>query len=202
MMAGHPNETSPVGLRNIAFALHMGANDGAYNRNKKAAEWKLLLAELRKNDPGGYDHYVKLHEGRGHWMNREDREAVPWMAAKRRRTDPKRIVWRQDDVTHRRFYWLAVAPDQAQGGAEVVAQRDGQKIDLKSNRPLQLAVRLSDRLLDLDKKVTITANGKTLYEGPVKRTIASIQQALQERFDPEMVHYGQVVVELAPNETS
>jgi len=29
MMAGHPNESRPEGLRNIGFTLHMGANDGA-----------------------------------------------------------------------------------------------------------------------------------------------------------------------------
>ena len=29
MMAGHPNETQPDGLRNLPFTLHMGANDGS-----------------------------------------------------------------------------------------------------------------------------------------------------------------------------
>ena len=27
MMAGHPNETSPLGLRNLPFTLHMGGRD-------------------------------------------------------------------------------------------------------------------------------------------------------------------------------
>src|SRR6185295_3610744 len=27
MMAGHPNEASPLGLRNIGFAIQVGAND-------------------------------------------------------------------------------------------------------------------------------------------------------------------------------
>ena len=27
MMAGHPNDASPLGLRNIGFTLHVGAND-------------------------------------------------------------------------------------------------------------------------------------------------------------------------------
>ncbi|MEM7298333.1 MAG: hypothetical protein AAF391_08720 [Bacteroidota bacterium] len=27
MMAGHPNDASPLGLRNIGFTLHMGGKD-------------------------------------------------------------------------------------------------------------------------------------------------------------------------------
>ncbi|MBU6173865.1 MAG: polyhydroxyalkanoate depolymerase, partial [Planctomycetes bacterium] len=62
MMAGHPNETSPLGLRNLPFTIHMGANDGAYNRNKTATQWKEALEQLRTSDPEGYLHFVKLHE--------------------------------------------------------------------------------------------------------------------------------------------
>ena len=47
MMAGHPNETVPDGLRNIAFALHVGAQDAAYDRNKIGAAWKVKLALLQ-----------------------------------------------------------------------------------------------------------------------------------------------------------
>ncbi|MEC7638765.1 MAG: dienelactone hydrolase family protein, partial [Verrucomicrobiota bacterium] len=67
MMAGHPNETSPLGLRNLPFALHMGENDKAYNRNKIAASWGDKLTNLRKEDPKGYEHFVKIHKNKGHW---------------------------------------------------------------------------------------------------------------------------------------
>ena len=39
MSAGHPNDASPLNLRNVAFAIHVGGNDTAYERNLKAAEW-------------------------------------------------------------------------------------------------------------------------------------------------------------------
>ena len=51
-------------------------------------------------------------------MNREDASAVPWMAKFRRDPAPKKVVWHQDDVTHDRFYWLAVEPGQASGGVD------------------------------------------------------------------------------------
>ena len=80
MMAGHPNETSPLSLRNLPFTLHMGGDDGAYNRNTVAREWNVKLAELHLADPGGYTHVVDIHQGKGHWMEREDAIALPWMA--------------------------------------------------------------------------------------------------------------------------
>jgi len=46
MMAGHPNDASPLGLRNIGFTIHMGANDSSYNRNKVALEWEKILRKL------------------------------------------------------------------------------------------------------------------------------------------------------------
>jgi predicted peptidase len=33
MMAGHPNNASPLNLRNIGFSIYMGENDSAYDRN-------------------------------------------------------------------------------------------------------------------------------------------------------------------------
>jgi poly(3-hydroxybutyrate) depolymerase len=81
MMAGHPNETSPIGLRNIGFTLHMGALDNGFKRNEVAKKWAFMLDSLQKDDPEGYLHVVKIHEGRPHWMNRQDSVAVQWMAA-------------------------------------------------------------------------------------------------------------------------
>ena len=51
MMAGHPNEASPLGLRNLPFAIHVGADDAAYNRNKVAREWGEKLDKLREGRP-------------------------------------------------------------------------------------------------------------------------------------------------------
>ncbi len=48
MMAGHPNETKPDGLRNLPFALWMGGNDGAYNRNGVARQWGEALGRSQR----------------------------------------------------------------------------------------------------------------------------------------------------------
>ena len=195
MMAGHPNEASPLSLRNIGFALHMGELDKAYNRNGVARQWQERLAKLREDDPRGYAHEVKLHEGKGHWMDRQDAVAVPWMARFRRDPVPQRVVWHQDDVTHAASYWLAV-PDAAKARALVVADREGQRITLTSSDVKRLLVRLDDRMVNLDEEVVIEGNGETVFRGRLSRSIESLATSLAMREDPGLMFSAAVTVEL------
>ena len=184
MMAGHPNETQPLGLRNLPFAIFMGGDDAAYNRNQVAADWREQLAKLRAADPEGYPHRVTIYEGLGHWMNGRDAEVLPWMAQQQRVAWPRRVVWCQDDVTHTRFYWLAVAPDAAKPRATLRAGVNSQTITIDSAEIASLTLRLRDALLDLDQPITVIANGKEIFRGTVKRTLAAIESSLAERNDP------------------
>lgn len=196
MMAGHPNETSPLGLRNIAFTIHVGGRDAAYNRNKIAAQWEQKLADLQKADPDGYRHLVKIYPDKGHWMDRRDAVALPWMARHRRNTLPKRIVWKQDDVAHSRFYWLAVDSKDYRGRAEVVANLDRQNIDVKVQDVDRLTIRLNDQMLNLDQPIVVASQGKQLFRGKVERTIRTIAKTLYDRGDPKSVFSGEVTVPL------
>ncbi len=194
MMAGHPNEAQPVNLRNIGFALHVGGDDGAYSRNQVAKDWGEKLAKLHEEDPEGYITQVQIHEGRGHWMNLEDAVAVPWMAEFTRETRPKKIVWRQDDVTHDRFYWLVVGDDDKQAGDLIRASVDGQTIDLQTEGVDSVTVLLDDRLVDLDQPVSIRLNGNVAFEGKVERTLSALSQSMDERGDGTIPFCARVTV--------
>ena len=197
MMAGHPNDASPEGLRNIGFAIHVGALDGAYDRNKVAAEWGKKLDALEKADPAGYKHQVKIHPGREHWMNLEEAPAITWMETFTRNPIPQKVVWRQDDVTHDRFYWLAVPKGEAAQGQLAVASRDGQTITIEKTEKLaDLTILLNDQMLDLDKPVTVMSGGKQLFKGVVKRTAAEMHQTLDGRGDPDLIFSASVNVKL------
>jgi hypothetical protein len=187
MMAGHPNETSPLGLRNIGFTLHMGALDSAYNRNKIARQWSLVLDSLQKTDPDGYKHLVQLHEGRAHWMNKEDTVAVSWLASFRRNTIPKKIVWKQDDVHHLNFYWLAVPSGSVQTGGEIIASYAGNRISIEKNYADTLYVRLNDSMVNLDRPIELSYEGRPIFTGKVKRNAGIIYKTLLERKDPGLV---------------
>ena len=184
MMAGHPNEVTPVNLRNIGFALHMGALDKAYDRNKIAERWGRLLDSLQAADPGGYKHQVQLHEGHSHWMQREDTVAVPWMMQFRRNPIPTKVVWKQDDVTHPDFYWLAVPADQAKTNREVIAAYTGNTVRIEKNDYDTLLIRLNDRMMNLDKPVTVLYGVKPVFTGKVNRTLRTLQQTITNRNDP------------------
>ena len=195
MMAGHPNETKPDGLRNLPFALFMGGKDGAYDRNKIAARWKEALASLRDADPGGYDHEVTIFPEMGHWMQREDRVALPWMAARTRRAWPDRVVWLQDDVAHDRLYWLGAAEPDRNPRARVVASVEDQTIDITSGSVTRLTLYLHDRLIDLDKAISVRWNGEEVFSGEVPRTRAAIETSLSGRPDPSLGATALLVVE-------
>lgn len=184
MMAGHPNESTPRGLRNLPFSIHVGGKDGAYNRNAVAQQWGEQLDKLRKEDPEGYEHLTKIYPDKGHWMDREDAAALPWMAQYTRSPFPKRIVWRQDDVLGSRFYWLSVPAEQRKAGIEIIAQCQGQRIELTTSDVRRVVLRLSDALVDLDQPVTVVVGEKTAFTGRVSRTIASLARSLAERGDP------------------
>jgi hypothetical protein len=196
MMAGHPNETSPLGLRNIGFALHVGGRDGAYRRNEVAREWKQQLAKLHADDPGGYRHQVVIHEDKGHWMDHEDAEALSWMAEFVRDPRPKRIVWKQDDVTHARLYWLAVDSEQQKAGALIRADCSGQTVDIQSNDVAAVTVQLDDELVDLDQPITIRLNDREHFSGRAERTIGGLIQSLSERADRSCLYPARVTVGL------
>ncbi len=188
MMAGHPNESTPLGLRNLPFALQVGANDGSYGRNKVAAAWGKKLAELRTNDPKGYDHYVKIHEGKGHWMNLEDSVAVPWMAKRTRDRLPQKIVWKQDDVTHDRSYWIALPAEEIKARQLIGVSRDGQQFNVHDAEGIgTLRILLNDQMIDFAQPVTVNFGENKVHEGKVIRTISAIAKTMAERGDPGMV---------------
>ena len=188
MMAGHPNESSPLGLRNLPFALQVGANDGSYGRNKVAASWGTKLADLRDDDPKGYDHFVKIHQGKGHWMNLEDSIAVPWMAKRTRNQLPEKIVWKQDDVTHGRSYWVALPGAEVKARQLIIVSREGQQFNVdKADGIGTLCILLNDEMIDFAEPVTVRFGGKKVHEGKVSRSIAAISRTMIERGDPGLI---------------
>ena len=200
MMAGHPNESRPEGLRNIGFTIHMGANDGAYNRNAKAEEWGKLLDALQAGDRNGYAHEVSLHKDRGHWMNLEDAVAIPWMAGFTRNVWPDRIAWVQDDVRHERFYWLQVPKESATSGDRLVASVNGNEISVEHCDAKAITILLSDSLLDLDKSVSVTLPSGATSQHNVKRTIANIAGSLAKRFDKAACYSATIDLPISESE--
>ncbi|MDR1273344.1 MAG: alpha/beta hydrolase [Odoribacteraceae bacterium] len=192
MMAGHPGDVSPLGLRNIGFMLWMGANDSAYNRNSEAVRFGRGIDSLALDDPRGYRHETRIVAGKGHWMDQVDTLAIPWMAAFRRNPLPERVAWQQDDVTRDAFYWLSVPADEARARRQIVVSREGNTFTILRDDYPGVTIHLNDAMVDLDQPVKVIKNGKTLFEGKVSRDIANIYRSVEKRGDPGLVFSARV----------
>ena len=193
-MAGHPNDSKPDNLRNTAFTLHMGAMDSAYNRNQMAETWEKLLGRLQEKDPNGYKHLVQIYQAKGHWMQGEDQIAIPWMTENTRNVYPDRVIWLQDNVTHNRFYWLAVKGESMLNRSQIIAERNGQKINIKVATVSTVTVRLNDDMLDLELPVEIHFRGQLLFKGKVERRKVVIEKTILERGDYKNIFSAEVTV--------
>lgn len=183
MMAGHPNDASPLSLRNIGMTLHVGALDNAYDRNLLVPRWGKTLDSLRALDPGGYANFAQVHAGKPHWMDREDTVAVSWMRTFTRNPRPERVVWKQDDVMHERFYWLGAVPSQVRKASLVVATRSGQDFRIESSDLDTVRIFLDDSLADLDRPVQVQwKSGAKVQITPV-RTVRDLWESMLSKTD-------------------
>lgn len=197
MSAGHPNDASPLSLRNTAFAIHVGGDDTSYDRNLKAAEWGMKLDELAAADSGGYVHQWQVHAGKPHWMDLEDAVSIPFLQGNARNPLASKVVWRESSPLRSRFYWLAVDTHDVMAGSEITAHYAGQtvSIDAAENVP-RVKIRLSDAMLDQDQPISVEYGGKQLFSGVVARTIAVLDATLVDRGDPSLVFAGELAVAL------
>lgn len=183
MMAGHPGESSQVNLMNTPYMIWMGEHDHYYDRNILAKEKAQVMDSLAAAHPGKYIHSNNIIEGKGHWMDRVDTAAIGWMAQYRRMPYPKQVVWRQERVTREHFYWLTAPADEVEQGKTVIANIDGNTINIEQCDYSKLTIYLNDRLVDLDKKVTIRYKGKKIARIKPSRTIAALHSSLNLRND-------------------
>ena len=196
MMAGHPGEASQVNLRNVPFMIWMGEYDGAYDRNKLAVEKGRMMDSLQQAEPEGYIHETRIVKGKGHWMDRVDTAAIAWMTKYKRNALPKKIVWRQEEVMRPFMYWLGVDLETARPGMAVVAELSGNEIKIEACDYPKLRIYLNDRMVDMDKPVKVTYEGKVLFEKKLARTAKCMARTLCERGDSELVFSGYVEVEI------
>ena len=194
MMAGHPNEASPLGLRNIGFTLHMGEQDSMYNRNLVAVQWGNMLSELQNKDPFGYKHFVKIHKNMGHWMGGLDTSGIRWISQFERNPYPKKVAWRQDDVLNKRYYWLK--NNNPKEGDTLIVSILEQTITVEKTNIPNFTVYLNDDLVNMDQIVSVSYNDKEIYKGHVKRDSNIIRESTIEHGDPQSVYFGEIEINI------
>ena len=190
MSAGHPNDSSPLGLRNTAFTIHMGENDSLYNRNDMAVKWGNDLRKLNEEDPEGYRYYIKIYKNKGHWMDNLEASALDWMSDFIRNPYPSKVVWKQGNVLHKRFYWLR--NEDPSFGDLIECNINDQIITILSSSSSKITIQLNDDLVDMDREITVNYLGRQLFKGFVYRDIDIIKRSIREYGDPKSVYYGEI----------
>jgi hypothetical protein len=139
-------------------------------------------------------HDTHVYEGMPHWMGRKDTIAVPWMAAFKRNALPKDVIWIQDDILRNQFYWLGTDVTIAKQGLKARVAVNGNDINIIENTNEVLYIYLNDNLVNLDKKVTVTINGKQVFNKKVPRNADVIKETVGLRMDKSLIFSGKLVI--------
>ena len=113
-----------------------------------------------------------------------------------RTISPSKIIWKQDDVTHKRFYWLKV--EKPEQNDLIIASIKNQIIDIEKTTVSNFIIQLNDQLLDMNKVVEVNYLGKNLFKGIVYRNKKYLEESLKEYGDPSALYYGEISVSI-PN---
>ena len=196
MSAGHPNGASMLNCRNIAFSIQVGGEDSAYERNEIARKYCEDLQSLKLKDMEGYDAFLKIHEGKPHWMGGEDAKVFKWLGDKKRNPYPDKIVWHQcNDVLKDHFYWVSVPPGTAKKGTKLEVRKKGNRIDVETKDDFKtIILNLNSKMVDVKSPISVYVNGNLAYEDYLRYNYEVVTKSAMERLDPYYIFEGQVVL--------
>jgi hypothetical protein len=211
MAAAEPMDTSPPeNFRNLPFRCGIGELDSLYNRINLARNYFAKLDALKQSDgaPDAYVHFFDEQKGKGHHI---DYQPGPlWLADFVRNPWPARVVWTVqplNNVVRQQMYWLALDAEPQQlplflsarvekNVVTVTAEQNAGDHQRIAATNVSLRIYLNDTLADLDQPVKFVVNGKTVFDGKVKRTVATLARSLNERGDPCYMFPAEIPVKL------
>jgi hypothetical protein len=183
-------------LRNTPLFLRVSSADA--EEYARAAAWADRLKKLKDDaNPGEYNcDFAPLPESPAAVPN----AALTWLANVKRDPVPRRIVWTQAASRQRERYWLRVDPgrDSTRTHQTIDARVGGQCVTLNVRGYDGVTLRLDDRLVNLDKPVTITVNDEEAFTGRIARSATPLVKTLLERGDPELMFCAELELSVPP----
>lgn len=201
-------------LRNIAFSLRTGANDRGFYRDKLTGYTAAALDSLAGLNPGDYRHWIELIPGCGHgidyrptpvWLRGFERrvsprrltwEDFPMDGLYRTGFGNLQVVERPGGEDARTLYNLEIDNDnnitlQVESVEYECVELDPHwGIELKFHKKLSPAqggkvrVFLDETMVDFNRPVTLTVNGKEQFRGMVSPTDDDLRDSCEEFGDP------------------
>ena len=185
-----PDRTAGENLRNVRFTWAVGENDDAYGRIKLDREfadsWKGWKARY-----GGFDGGLEEVAGHGHGIGDWEADKIAEMRPYVRKANPKRVVWTQTDSVLHRFYWLEALKPTPKGSID--ASVEGNTVTLATSGQGEIALWLSDALVDLSKPVVVVRDGvSATYR--LAPSLATFCDGLEKTGDPRLAAPVRLVV--------
>jgi enterochelin esterase-like enzyme len=168
--------------------VHAGKTD------LEAAKGELVYREFPN---GGHD-----------WSLEKDDAVLEWYDKHVRESYPEEIVWKSYEKVFARAWWVEVTKrteppplimvhldmkgqeserrTELRPAAVVKAKRKANAIEITTEEVRELRVWLDDSMVDLDKPVTITVNGRKAHDGVLKRSVDTLIDEARRRHDTSM----------------
>lgn len=213
--------------RNLAFSFMTGADDMGFYRNKLTQYTKDEFERLKKLYPENYIHRIELIPGKQHsidyrpttpWLKQFTRNPYPktigWenfeMDGQYRKGFYNIFVKERsnDDESSRTYYDMEINGNNISLKVDIVTYKTTEidpnwGIQLKFEKTYQPATKgkvviyLCQQLVDLNKEITLTVNGKKVFQGIVKPELRHIVNSCAAFFDPERLYPAAIEVDIA-----
>lgn len=189
----------------------------------KDAKIPVEMARAAKSDleaAGGELVYREVADGGHDWALEKDEAVLEWYGKHARTPYPEELVWKSYEKGFARAFWVEVVKRTEptplilvhldQKGAEserrvelrppalVRAKRQGNAISISTEEVRELRVYLSDAMVDLDKPVVITLNGRKVHDAVVKRSLDVLIEDAHRRRDRSMLFTASVFISAPP----
>ena len=221
-----PSDAPAENCGHIGFSLLTGANDFMFARHLLTARTHELFDSLQRCYPTEYRHRIELIPGRGHgidyspmtpWLSHFTRVVNPkhfvWEDYPMDgiyRCGFYNIAVHERDTTsgnERTRYEMTIKDNIIELTIERVTYEATQRephwgIPIKHRKHYTPATEgkftlyLSDDMVDLKKKVTLSVNGKQVYHGKLKADIRHMVNSCATFFDPMRVYTTAIEIEL------
>lgn len=211
---------------NTAFSLRTGEIDTGFYRNTLTGYTKDAFDALEAAHPGYYVHHIRLEAGMAHqidysqttpWLKQYERNPYPkYVAWENYEMDGLyrdgfhniAVLERSNsDYTSRTFYEMEIEGNNINMDVNTLTYTTIETspmydIEMRFNRaytPAQsgkFILYLCPELINLDEEITLTVNGKTVFQGMAEQNTKHIINSCATFFDPERLYTAAIEVEL------
>jgi hypothetical protein len=186
-------QTAPENLRNTHFTYMIGERDKAYKRVTFCQAFNETISRLRGERADIYPVTMEFKTGHGHG-GLPDRDKIAQMISHTRNPLPRSIAWHLTVNNVPSFNWLHIPSPEK--GQSVAATCQDDTITLQTENIRQIHVLLDQRLVDMNRPVTLCINGQRAVTAKLAPDLQTLCETLHDRGDPEFMFSTRMVLDL------